>query len=304
MTPATFSASPTRSSSFRRSRLSVIMPSSDTRAICRRSRSPLSLETRRAPAASVRAITASTRQNESWRLTRRRSRMVSVSRLMLLPCRLRAANRLRGWLEIRPQRRAIQRLDSQNVRSAARGESRAPLISRVRGRLLFGLVLLGLVLALLDGCFEDVAERSTRVGRAILSHRLLLLGQLELLDRDRDPPARLVDADHRGIDLVADVEALRPLLSTVTRQVRAFDEARHIGADDLDLDAIVLDRDHFAGDRITLLVAADHIERIARKLLDSERDPFLGRVHVEDHGLDHVALFVLLDDLVARAVPI
>jgi len=165
-------------------------------------------------------------------------------------------------------------------------------------------LLLRLVLALLDGGLEDVAERSTRVGRAILRNRHLLLGKLELLDRDRDAAGCLVDADNRGIDLVADVEALRPLLGTVSRQIGPLDEGRHIGADDLHLDAVVLNGDDLAGDRITLLVAADHIERVTLELLDAKRDALLGRVNVEHHGFNHVALLVLLDDLFARTVPV
>ena len=44
--------------------------------------------------------------------------------------------------------------------------------------------LLVAFLALLDGGLEDVAERGAGIGRAVLRHGLLLLGDLELLDRD------------------------------------------------------------------------------------------------------------------------
>src|SRR5690606_38671435 len=76
-------------------------------------------------------------------------------------------------------------------------------------------LVLGFVLALLDGGLEDIAQRGARVGRAILCHSLLLLGELELLDGHRNPAAGLIDADHGRIDLIADVEALRALLCPI-----------------------------------------------------------------------------------------
>ena len=104
----------------------------------------------------------------------------------------------------------------------------------------FDLCLLALVFgafALLDRRLEDVAERGARVRRSVRRDGLLLFGDLECLDRNRDAPCRLVDGDDGRIDLVADVVAFRALLGAVTRKVAALDECRQLAVGDLDLDA-------------------------------------------------------------------
>ena len=164
--------------------------------------------------------------------------------------------------------------------------------------LLFGAFLL------LDGGLEDVAERGTRVGGAVLRHGLLLLRDLQRLDRHGDAAAVLVEADDGGVHLVADIEALGPLLGAVARQVGALDEGGDVGVGQLDLDAVVLDRQHLAGDLAALAHLADGIERVAADLLDAEADALLGGIDVEHHGFDRVALLVVLDGLVARLVPV
>ncbi len=156
----------------------------------------------------------------------------------------------------------------------------------------------------LDGGLEDVAERRARVGRAVLSDGLLLFRDLKRLDRNRDAAAGLVEVGDRRVDLVADVEALRPLLGTLAREIRTLDEGREVAVRDLDLEAVLLDREHFAGDLRALLQLADGFHRIAADLLDAEADALLLGIHVEHHGLDRVALLVILDRLVARLLPV
>src|SRR5690606_13096130 len=84
-----------------------------------------------------------------------------------------------------------------------------------------------LLLAVLECGAEDVAERGAGVGRAVLGHRLLLLGDLESLDRERDLAGLAIDLGHAGIDLVALGEALGALVVAVAAEVGAADESRH-----------------------------------------------------------------------------
>ena len=79
-----------------------------------------------------------------------------------------------------------------------------------------------------------------------------------------------------------------------------------VGADDLHVDAGLLHLDDLAGDDRALLEVARAFagERIAFELLDAERDALLLDVDVEHLGLDLVALLVLLDHLLARALPV
>jgi hypothetical protein len=83
---------------------------------------------------------------------------------------------------------------------------------------------------------EDVAERSARVGRAILRDRLLLLGDFERLDRDGHFTRAAVELGDARVDLLADREALGALVAAVARQLAALDEGGEVGAGDLDLD--------------------------------------------------------------------
>src|SRR5437588_8276444 len=114
---------------------------------------------------------ATTRQNVSLRRIRRRSTITSASSDIRSSC-----------LILPPQ-----------------GEGEA---SFLLGRL-FG--------ALLERGAQDVAERSTGIGGAVLGDRLLLLCHFERLDRHRDLVAAAIELRHAGIHLLADRETLRPL---------------------------------------------------------------------------------------------
>src|SRR5581483_3353073 len=169
----------------------------------------------------------------------------------------------------------------------------------------FLLRLFGIVLALLQGRAEDVAERGAGIGRAVLGDRFLFLGDFQRLDRDADLVGLLVEIGDPGIDLLALGEALRPLLRAVARQVRPADEGGQVGVDDLHVDAGFLHVDHLAGDHRALAdFAARFLERIAADLLDAERDALLLDIDVENLGADLVAAIVVLDRLLAGNVPV
>src|SRR5690606_14230910 len=168
-----------------------------------------------------------------------------------------------------------------------------------------GLLLLGALL--LQRSTQDVSERSAGVGRAVLGDRLLLLGDLERLDRDGDLARLLVEGSDAGIHLLADGETLRTLLVAVARQVRALDEGVDVVVDQLHLDAAVLDTGDLAGDDRALAQFARgrrFADGVTTELLDAERDALLLDVHVENLRLHHVAAVVLLDRLLARTVPV
>src|ERR1700722_4126587 len=151
-----------------------------------------------------------------------------------------------------------------------RGECRQPLflVACLLLRLLFRLVA-PLVRAL-ERSTEDVAQGRARIGRAVLGDGLLLLGHFERLDGDRDLVAAAVELGDPGIDLLADREPLRPLLAAIARELRALDEGGEIGADDLHIDAGLLDLGDLAGNHRALLDVAGAFggERIAFELLD------------------------------------
>ena len=84
----------------------------------------------------------------------------------------------------------------------------------------------GFSVAALERGAENVAERRARIGGAVLGDRLLLLGDFERLDRDLHLVGAAVELGDAGVDLLADREALRPLLAAVARQLRALDEGR------------------------------------------------------------------------------
>src|SRR6266481_2729664 len=161
-----------------------------------------------------------------------------------------------------------------------------------------------LVGALLECSTENVAQRRPRIGGTVLRDGLLLFGNFQRLDRDLHLAGLLVELDHPRIDLFADGKTLGALVVAIAGQFRPLDEGGEVGADDLDLDAALLDLEHFAGHHRALLDVARLGERIAFELLDAERDTLLLDIDIEHHGLDHVALLEVVDHLLARQLPV
>src|SRR5690606_7528633 len=108
---------------------------------------------------------------------------------------------------------------------------------------------------------------------------------------------------HAGIDLVALGEALGTLFGAVAAEVRAADEGLHSVV--FDLDAAVLDRGDLDGDDVAALHARDRLGKgITLDRLDRQRDALLLDINIGHHRLDAIALAVVLDRLLARAVPV
>src|SRR5205809_4417354 len=108
---------------------------------------------------------------------------------------------------------------------------------------------------LLQRLAQDVAEARARIGRTILGDRLLLLGDLQRLDREVRL-LRPVETDHHRIELLADLEALGALLVAVAAEIGTLDEAGGPVVTDLDLEPAVADLEHGHGDRLALVGAA------------------------------------------------
>src|SRR6185437_16182662 len=130
------------------------------------------------------------------------------------------------------------------------------------------------------------------------------LGDFERLDRHLHLAGLLVELDHPRIDLLADGKAFGALVVAVTGKLGTLDEGREVGADDLDVDAGILHLQDFAGHDRTLLDIARFCKRIAFELLDAKRDALLLDIDIEDDSLDAIALLVIIDDLLARKLPV
>src|SRR5690606_34767685 len=161
-------------------------------------------------------------------------------------------------------------------------------------------------LLLLQRLAQDVAEARARIGRAILRHRLLLLGDLERLDREVGL-LRAVEAGDHGVELLADLEALRPLLVTVATKVAALDEAGRAVVARLDVKPAVIDREHRHRDDIALADAAGRRARFddaaALELLHAEADALLLDIDVEHHRLHGLTLVMHAQRFLARNAP-
>src|SRR5689334_22968419 len=166
---------------------------------------------------------------------------------------------------------------------------------------LFGIGFLALAL---ERVAEDVAERGAGIRGAILGNRLLLLSHFKCLDRELHLGGAAVEQNDPGIDLLADLEAVGTLVIAVAGELRALDEGGQIAADDLHVDAGLLDLGDFGGDDVALLHVGGGRHRVALELFDAERDALLLDIDVQHLGLDLVALLVLLDDLLARTLPV
>src|SRR4051812_34377317 len=138
---------------------------------------------------------------------------------------------------------------------------------------LLGIVrFFGLLTALLECGAQDVAQRRARVGGAVLGDCLLLLGDFERLDRYLHLMGAAIELDHARINLLADREALGPLLAAIASKLRALDEGGELGADDVRLESAFLHLGDLAGDDRALLDIARGFARegVALELLDAE----------------------------------
>src|SRR5579862_523933 len=181
-----------------------------------------------------------------------------------------------------------------------------PPASTLLGRgAISGLVLgLGLALPPADRGAEDIAEAGAGFGGAEFLHRALLLVNLARLDRQRDPAGGAVDRGHLGIDPLADRKAVGALLAAVARQLGLADEARHV-VGERDLDAALGDAGNRAGDDLALLQLGHALlERIGLELFDAQGDALLFDIDVEHLDAHEFALVVVLDGILAGAVPV
>src|SRR5690625_4977921 len=160
-----------------------------------------------------------------------------------------------------------------------------------------------IALALFQRRAQDVAKRCAGIGGAILLDGFLLLGDLQGLDREPEATLRPVDLSDARIDPVTDREPIRTLVLTVAAEIRAADEGLHPLV--LDLDPAILDLGDGDRDHRTAADALGRIgELVAFELLDAKRDALLFGVDIQHHRLDHVALAVVLNGILARAVPV
>src|SRR5258705_2590935 len=189
------------------------------------------------------------------------------------------------------------------VRGASSKRKKGP--GRNRGPIDADEQAIGLLVgALLERGAQDVAQRRSRIGGAVLRDGFLLFGYFQRLDRDLYLAGFLVELDHPRVDLFADGKTLGALVVAIARQLGPLDEGGEVGARDLDLDAAVLDLEHFAGHHRALLDVARLGEGIAFELLDAERDALLLDIDIEHHGFHHVALLEVVDHLLARKLPV
>src|SRR4051794_40483162 len=203
---------------------------------------------------------AAMRQNDSFRLRRLRSAIISGSSAMnflqsgpVLPnsrstiqCRGRGPAARRATYPRLPLRRKRRGMKSE-CRSRGVGRFRAawahekPRAAKPRGSISFRSAdepRTNLFrVAGLQSRAQDVAERSTGIGRTILVHRFLLFGHLERLDRQRDAARLAVEHGDAGIHLLAGGEPIGPLIAAVAGKLGAADEGGQVGVDDLHLQA-------------------------------------------------------------------
>src|SRR6476620_7460840 len=113
----------------------------------------------------------------------------------------------------------------------------AALALRLRCLLFLVVAFLGFA----QGGTEDVAERCTGIGRAILRHGFLLFGDFQRLDRDRHFAGLGIGLGHHSIEFFADAKALRPLLGTVAGQIGATNETRKVVVNQFNIEPAVFD---------------------------------------------------------------
>src|SRR5690606_15474116 len=140
-----------------------------------------------------------------------------------------------------------------------------------------------LLVATLEGCAQDVAERSARIGRTEIGNGFTLFGDFERLDRELDAAGLAVVLGDACVDLFALAETLGTLVVAIAGEVGATDEGRDFAVRDANFDAAFVNVDDFGGDNSVLAqatgFAASSCTRlgqiISSELLDAEADAFL-----------------------------
>src|SRR4051812_47660086 len=118
---------------------------------------------------------------------------------------------------------------------------------------------------------------------------------LDLLEAERNPPRRRIDAEHHGVHRVADIEDLRRVLDALApRHLADVDQPLDAGLE-LDERAVVGEAHHLAAHARADRIPIHHVRpRVGDQLLVAERDA-LGRRIVLEH--DHVDFVVHLEQL-------
>src|SRR3954469_18947920 len=144
--------------------------------------------------------------------------------------------------------------------------------------------------------FDERAELGEVADLALdLRADRILVGQvvprvgLDLLEAERNPPRRAVDAEHHRVDRVADVEQLRRVLDALApRHLADVDQPFDAGFE-LDERAVVGQADDLAAHPRADRVALHHVRpRVGDQLLVAERDALGRRVVLQDDDVDLV----------------
>src|SRR6185312_12425260 len=127
---------------------------------------------------------------------------------------------------------------------------------------------------------------------------------------------RAVETDDHRVELLPDLEALRPLLVAVAAKVAALDEADRAVVADLNVESRILHLADSDGHRLALPHSAAsrsaapagtraraRARAAALELLHAERDPLLLDIDVEHLRLDPLTLAVERKRLLARYAP-
>src|SRR5882757_2489955 len=93
-----------------------------------------------------------------------------------------------------------------------------------------------LLVAVLERGAENIAQRRSRIGGAVLRDGFLFFRDFERLDRDLHLAGLLVELDHPRIDLLTDGEPLGALIVAIAGELGALDEGGEVGTDDLHVD--------------------------------------------------------------------
>src|SRR5690625_302797 len=187
--------------------------------------------------------------------------------------------------------------DLRRRSSAVAGSSLRSALGRFLGLLLL-LTLLG------NRRAENVSQAGTGLSGAVLGHGLLLLFDLQLLDRERDPPGLAIHRGHLGINLLARRIAVRTLFAPLAGQFGLANEPGSAVVE-LHLDAVVLNLAYGTGHHISPLDAdCSGLEGVGLELLDAEADALLLDVDFEKLDLDEHARRIVLHRLLAGTLPV
>lgn len=160
---------------------------------------------------------------------------------------------------------------------------------------------------IIKGREENVEERREGVGRKVMREWLILLRDLERIDREMKIEGIIVEGDEEGVKIMKESEELRKMLVEVKRKIRKEDEDVEVVIEKKEIKEKIGKGGKLEGEEgiIEKLEGRWWLEEIVEgKMIDEERDELIIEIKVEKERIEKLKIVVILDEMLERKVKV